>query len=921
MSQGIAVVQCMRNGQHSLVALCLVKDPSSSGQMAVHELGTLDLVREASCIGNVILSPDMSTAVVVIGTYSPTIMILEIALPAAALCNTSSTHSSTATGWKVLGEMSIASCNPSSGNETSAAFGAQWAPGSPLAAARFPQRDIVGAALPASVVVIATPPPPFTSEEVHKAQMTSNSLRLQSGTGKTREESITQGDAIEEMSINNPVEKEEESEMMTSTSEELSGSKIFDYRITGLELWVSTRSGEIHMLHVLPPTISPASQHAKHAQWEISPTFHHRGIKHSNLPPVLCLLLPLPRATPRFTALAISDRTSLLQRACGGASIQELGLHLPGTVCSAPLILSTPSGGERLFLFSASDDGALSLASLEAHQMSRVMTHPLPWHAEHIAAHDNIPGLVAVAGKKRVRLSPHTEEMTFAPQLAMVDQSTGRITASTAGVNSKSDLQLGEKITNVALLPAQPWPEKDFQCFVLASTALQLPAPRQGISRPIKGRLLLFGWPSIKGENHTLHLLEVVQMPEAVTALTVASSSISNKRSNSSSAASIDIINGTSTPTRVGATAAASPPAAVAPSSALGLREPVGVFVAIGRRIAAYEYTRWSKDRPKGARSFRKLAWASVNAPVDALRVDPGQEITWVYSASQEGAIIYHYTPTSEPLDPGVIDEEAGPPELDLDTFSPSADSVVDVSMISSDVLALGKSGGLTVFANDIPWTAMQPSARVNFGDAGVALVAPERRDKAVLAITRGGGIAEVIEVYDHHGIKPLSESYKMIDLLTDLQEAILKHPEFRLNIGASEFLYMRIDDDTLRPINEVFTHPVPKEELVGRVESPEMSTTAEGPLPPAIVIEQPSLQHLLSEKKAESKTTVLNEKLAYGMLYGEVLKLFLEAPRKVQHELVAVADQRDYVLPGQTIEAKTAAVCYVLSSMGVHML
>ncbi|KAL4518325.1 hypothetical protein Ndes2437A_g04615 [Nannochloris sp. 'desiccata'] len=121
---------------------------------------------------------------------------------------------------------------------------------------------------------------------------------------------------------------------------------INDLNTHGIEIWVSSRNGDVHRLQ----TGGLISLGKEGVAFQNNGAYiSNCSVPYGDLPPALALLPELKRVSPSFKVLAVSDRASLLRASPNRGAIDELRLHTPGVSCAAPLVLEVPDGGDRLF--------------------------------------------------------------------------------------------------------------------------------------------------------------------------------------------------------------------------------------------------------------------------------------------------------------------------------------------------------------------------------------------------------------------------------------------------------------------------------------------------------------------------------------------------------------------------------------------
>lgn len=815
VSEGFVVLQLMSGGRHALLALALRGGEQSSssggGGPALVQLGSLDLAREVSCIGNAVVAPDGASVALAVGTYACTVLLLALDLSGGG------------GGFSVLGE--VVAGRAGYGDFSSVLKehrGARWTPGSPLAAAKHATGGAAaaGATLPFSLVATAAAAPP--------------------------------GDPS-------------------------------DYRTHGLQLWVSTRSGDVCALAVgpLPGTGTPPA-------WGLPPGVHPRCISHSTLPASLALLPQLPRLGPGYAVLAASCRAALLRLAPGGAALGGLSLRLPELARATPLVLAHPSGGERLFLLAATAAGAVSLHSLEPHQRSRAVSHALPWPPDRLATHRSLPGVAAVAGRRWLRFPGRDDEVNTLAELAMVDTASGKLRHALGPLTMPA---VGEGVTGLVLLPPQALGAGEgggplggrFFAFIVATTGTN---GAQAALHGASGRLLLFGAPAAPA-GAPLELLDALNFREWATAL------------DAGALPTVDPAEG---------------PHVVA-------------FVGVGQRLAAYEVS--LRGPPSGGpagRCFQRNAWVPLNAPALRLRVDADGA---VHVSSADGAAAFTYHWLQAPA--GGAEEPGGQPPR---PSSRGMFSFTGCSPWATPGVAAAAGGGTVTLAagGALVWARggerIPREAVVNLGDEGSGLAewpaaaggfsGDNGAAAAALAVpTRGGGVYDV-----SFSLGGMDDELRgpAAGMLLSLQAALLAGGagDGHVRDGAASFLFSRPDPATKEPAGGVFEHPAPAAPApppaATSPESPE-AATAEGPSPPVVVAERP-LEPFLAPEGGSGDAAPPDD--APAALDGRVLRLFLEASRERQQELVQHMAGQERWMPEAAPDIRAAAMAYCLSELGV---
>jgi hypothetical protein len=874
VSSGYIILQCLCNSQHSLVALQLI---SNDEDLEIQQLGTPYLLsHEASCIGNLVLSTNNTHAVLAVGTYNASILIFElsqlekdhqdlecwhflgetrlrryVASPLNNEISTTPPVASPAVVGKMTnsthpGEISISGAEAAQTLEWNRSTD-EWQPGSPLAAAARDQQK------------------PYV---------------LKNTTGGTLPASIMA--AVPRGGI--------------------------DYQLSGLELWVSSRSGDVHCLHLAP--LRSGAEKGDTLQGEVE-CVSSRSLHYADLPPTLALLPELKRVSPNFIILAVSERASLLRASSNRGAIEELRLHTPGISCAIALVLEVPAGGDRLFLLAASVDGALSLSSLEAHQRSKVIARPLPWRPDAIATNEKdyggVPGVVAVAGRKwHHRISgdgQKLEDTTYTlPYVELFDSTTGE---SLNSFERKIVLIPGEKITGMVLLASDFWerardhllktlPEhlhknvmtnagadQKYRCFILASSILDINEPRHR-SGGAQGRLLFFAVPLYAGEP--LKLLDTLYFPDPVLAVDSAFLVKTEPYREFDSFLTADVF-----------------------------REIA--VIATGRRIVSL----------------------TVNLEVGGYLV---QNTSVSINSCAKALKIYH-TSESNDLNGKYISAGCDEGQVQLYMYCkkrdghPGWNSVLEVQGCSSEVFACvdarfsseGICNHISLSSSGvIRSNCLKPKDKESKGHCGdghplgfvEAINLSAMGDREMLAVTRGGGVVELHLERGRNNEK--REGYLALlskGLLLAVQRAIVEHPEFNFEaVAVKNFL-------GLSRAPEFYKHPAPFDESTETQQGSEkIATTAEGPSTPAISAE-PALKEFLVELQNSNRENEEDGAFKRGdvneLLHLSVLKLFLDSPSDIQRELLLTAVEK---VDGGGVEVKDVdidALAYELAQIGAQ--
>ena len=849
VSAGLILLQCTHHGHHRMLALTLLRgknyqekseekeedneeEEMQEGNCGLFEISGLDMPREISCIGNVMRSADLSSAVVAVGTYAPSVLILKLSFP--------TTSGGGGGSWMVVGEETINTAEPDRCCPTTHASEDQlqqqqqqtWTVGSPLAAARHPRRDRAGAALPSSVFAVPKQGP----------------------TG------------------------------------------------AALQLWVSTRDGHVHLLHMT------LDQHTQ--QW-ISSTarLHPRSIPFSRLSPTLCALPQLQRVAPGYTVLAIAERLSLLRQGSeeGGASIEELPLLLSEDSRGTPLVLQTSSGGCRLYLFAVSVDGSVSLSSLEAHQRSKIISYPLSIVPDAIATHKELPGLVAIAG----RSFPADGTTLSAPAIVVFDMTARRQQQQGMYIDSEF---VGEKITSLAVVPPRSFTtthtgeylEKAVRyshstCIILAaSTLTEDDVP----GNQYRGRFQSFTCDvreQSKDEGCIIAPLVRLNFFQPVTSLDV--------WENDDWLTGVDFHSHVLTLfLGVGCRLAVLHmyPGSVVRQGYVGVNAEIqsitvdaAVFAGAEKKDDEGHATMMDESLSQPSQAQKERGVPSATFPTECL----------LYLASAEGVNVYMYY--SKRLHD----------KMELVLHDPVARRSVSALRIGQQIVSLDAAGGVALLSADIVLPTLkvlldlldevdgdrvsgvlrQGRLQMNMGDPGLGLLAHESssQEGRAMVVTRGGAVSEIF------WSTTMEPRY-----VYDVQHVMLNSPslaELLLSYSQELHLYGRVDPVTCRPAFEIFSHPfiaVDEECEVKSTEDVTMST-AEEPETPAVVVEPGEMKELLSEvirlnggggandifvEETEKEEEVLDWER--NAVHGEILKLFLDAPQHFQQQVVATVRQ-----------------------------
>lgn len=859
VSNGCIILQCLSNAQHSLLVLRLQGNDTAVEFMQLGEFFRLS--QEASCIGNLILVSTNSHAVLTIGTYRPSIMILELSIINVVY------YKKPDQAWRVLGEMSLTGRTISDDDDISGNVPASSPPpplSDPYLARVRPEKDIQYAEF------LQMADWDLTSMEWLPGSPLAQAVRDHREFHPHRK---TTGTTVPSSIVVSPV------------------AGINDLNTHGIEIWVSSRNGDVHRLQ----TGGLISLGKEGVAFQNNGAYiSNCSVPYGDLPPALALLPELKRVSPSFKVLAVSDRASLLRASPNRGAIDELRLHTPGVSCAAPLVLEVPDGGDRLFLFSASTDGALSLSSLEAHQRSKVIARPLPWRPDLIANNerlhgDGVPGVVAIAGRKwhhHTSEDGRKEPLFSLPYVELFDSCTGQ------RLNNFDHIVLipGETITGLALVPSNFWekvresliqtvPEyanqnlatnagadQRYRCFILASSILDN-TQRHHKPGDAQGRLLFFACPLHAGEP--LQLLEMLYFPDPVYAVEFSDYTNTN------------------------------------------LYRAIAV-IATGRRIASYSV---NLDPSIGG-YLVKDASLSINSPTKALKIDSRSNTCdffgkRIYAACVDGELnllLYYAALKQVPgsvyaafkvksfpsevfncIDARFYPEEEARNNRWFNNISLDSSGIIRANLSQSERLV---SQGHCGDANPLGWAEV-----LNLSNL---------QDRNMLAITRGGGVVEV-DLKLHR------------KFLLALQRAIVNCPDFKIET-ASVKKFLGLDR---RP--EIYKHPRPLKDNLKVDQGPErMATTAEGP-PPAVIIAEPVLEEFLLslEDFNRVENVTYNSREPHEMLHLSVLRLFLDSRSELQRELLltAIKNVSGRSVQDDEINALKPKLVYTLSDFGAHSM
>jgi hypothetical protein len=885
ISNGCIILQCLSNAQHSLLVLRLQGSDTSMEFMQLGE--PFLLLQEASCIGDWIQVSADTHAVLSIGTYRPSIMILEV-----STINTACFEIPGQT-WRVLGEISLAGDTITDDDKVSKNVPAS--PPSSSSSSPIP----CSLSAPSSIPKKKLSQPDEYDIGPEAAQQLDRNRTPRTEWLPSSPLAAAARDHLENL---HPL-CETTSKSIPSSISVSPAAGIDDLETHGLEIWVSSRNGDVHRLQTGGLTL--LGKEAVKLQNNGACCISRCSLPYGELPCTLALLPELKRVSPRFKILAVSDRSSLLRASPNCGAIDELRLHTPGVSCAVPLVLEVPGGGDRLFLFAAFTDGALSLVSLEAHQRSKVIARPLPWRPDLIATNeklygDGVPGVVAVAGRKwHHRTSEDgrdkVKKIFSLPYVELFDSATGQ---SLNNFGGQIVLTPGETITGLAILPFNFWEnvreywmnhvpgcaEKNlatnagtnqkYRCFILASSILDT---TQHFYKPedAQGRLLFFACPLHAGKP--LELFENLVFPDPVYAVEFSDSNAYSYRAI--------------------------------------------VIIATGRRIASYSV---NLDPSVGGYLVQDAS-LSINSPAKALKIDSrssrsvlngnkftiksfnGKFITIqnIYAACAEGELnlLLYYIRTENSGSVNAI--------FRILNFPAEVFNCIDASSCQG----LGRNISLDS-SGIVRASFSQPKlidSQGHCGDANPlglaqALNLSQLQDEKVLAITRGGGVVEV------HCLQLLSR-----DLLLALQRTIVECPRLKIET-ASVKKFLGLDR---RP--EIYKHPKLLNNDTEVNKDPErIATTAEGP-PPAAITAEPALEEFLSSFEAFSRVENA-ENVIYGshqpreMLHLSVLRLFLDSCSELQRELLATAIKN---VAGDCVsrDVESEALVYELSTIAAHSM
>jgi hypothetical protein len=869
VSNGFIVLQCLSHVQHSILVLHLRDTGDTGGEVAFVQLGEPFLLAdEVSCIGNVTLVSSQPHAVLTLGTYRPSILLLELRLGDVI---------ASFSAWNVLGESSLdGTLLPLDDKKTFANLPASSciSPKAPVSTPEKRRRDEdderevdfgLSKVNPASEQELAwdykwmMPSSPLAAAA--KDQLGPEQFRNKSGNTVPASIVVSQG-------------------------------------LEGLEIWVSSRSGDVHRLQIqgLALTSPTASAAAELPVEEVLSFISHRVLPHGELPPKLWLLPLLKRVSPTFKVLAVSDRVSLLRASPNCGAADELRIHSPGVSCAIPLVLEVPAGGDRLFLLSVSIDGALSLSSLEAHQRSKVIAWPLPWHPDVVASdEEELPGIAVIAGRKWYHHGATRDNVFALPTLAIVDASSGKILHD---LGDQITVIAAEKITGIAIIPHdfeidrlaidrqnmrsglplgyRSNGERCDRCWILASTSIDKDNWTPGHEQ---GRVLLFSCPVNPGEP--LQLIETHYFADPVTAV------------------EYSVYDGN----------------AYMPM----------VVVATKRRITVYILL---KDRGPSTHLVKRTS-ICINSTATALHCSSIHDSHYasrsklIHAACEEGEVTIRLSYSTR-NNIAIYNEM---PSIEVKDFSSEIFECVDVRQEDeSDHISLESSGMIRVNCRN-PWeggiqghvgTDVRPLGIVQLLEGGQSHI-----EKELLIVTRGGGVIE-LKKHDYHA-RERTECVKLLNkrFLLALQQAILEYPNFKFESMSSVNRFLGIDRS-----KAIYTHQQPlivdEEDETG---SERMATTAEGP-PLTAISAEPALEEFLStvetliKEKLERESTVLDELVIFQeMVNLSVLKLFLECSLDTQRELYAAAVEKIDSGGDEVKDVDIDALVYELAQIGAHSM
>jgi len=853
VSNGFIILQCLSNAQHSLLVLHLKGSDTSVEFMQLGEPYLLS--QEASCIGDWIQVSADTHAVLIIGTYRPSIVILELSIINAVSFKVP--HQT----WRLLGEISLAGDTISDDDNVSSNV-----PASPPFS---PPPSSLSA--PASTPEKRLQPDEYDIGAEVAQQLEWDRAKTEWPSGSPL------AAAARDHRKPHPLRKTTGTTIPSSIAV-APAAGMNDLETRGLEIWVSSRSGDVLRLQTGGLTLLGKE----------GVTLQNNGaciskcsFPYGELPPTLVILPQLKRVSPSFKVLAVSDRASLLRASPNCGAIDELRLHTPGVSCAAPLVLELPGGGDRLFLFAASTDGALSLFSLEAHQRSKVSARPLPWRPDLIATNEKlygagVPGVVAVAGRKwhhHTSEDGQKEDEFSLPYVELFDSTTGQ---SLNNFGGRIVLIPGETITGLAILPWNFWEnvreywmkhvpgwadenletnagaDQKYRCFILASSILDT---TQHFHNPgdAQGRLLFFACPLHVGER--FWLLETLYFPDPVYAVEFSDYD-------------------------------ADPYRAIA-------------VIATGRRIASYSV---NLDPSVGG-YLVKDASMFINSPANRIDFN-GKNICAACVEGELNLLLYYMGNDVPGSVSAVFQVRSFPPEVFDCIDARSCQGLTE--LLRNPQLSVDSSGIIRAFFSEF--------GRMDKGHCGDAnplglaeALNAQLQDKEVLVITRGGGVVEV------HCLQLVSKG-----LLLALQRAIVECPRLKIETASvKNFLGLY-----RRP--EFYKHPKPLNDIEGMNEGPErVATTAEGPAPAAITPE-PALKDFLSSledfsRMENAENVIYNSHQSSEMLHLSVLRLFLDSHTELQRELLVTAIEN--VGGDQDGDVEIDTLVYELSEIGAHSM